>query len=240
MNKKNKTINDINTDYLCMGCGECMAICPTDAIQMQFKRGQYYPKIDKSKCVHCGKCIDVCPGISISIKTISDSLWPENKKKCELGRFRKTYIGYSNNCRMRFNSASGGIATALICGLLRNGIIDGAILTRMSDRNPLRAESFLARTEEEVISAQTSKYCSSCPVSIIKQLKGSTEVKKIAFVGLPCHIHGIRKLQDEYEWINKRVILTVGLFCSHGVIDSGTELVLDKFANGKRDIVHIY
>ncbi len=231
-----KTIKDLNKKYLCMGCGACASICPVNALKMKLKDGQFYPVMDKDKCIECGNCIDVCPGISVSLNKLAEKFWPGNKWNFELGRFRKTYIGYSNDFKIRFNSASGGVATALVCSLLRKRIIDGAIITKMNDRNPLRVESFIARTEEEIISAQSSKYCPTCPVSIIKQLKDTSKEEKFAFVGLPCHIHGVKKLQEKEEWIRKKIILTLGLFCSHGVTTLGTNLILDKFAKGIKNL----
>lgn len=231
-----QTIDDINKKYLCMGCGACASICPVNAIEMKLKDGQFYPVMDKDRCIECGKCIDVCPGISISLNKLAEKFWPDNKCNFELGRFRKTYIGYSNDSKIRFNSASGGIATVLICSLLKKGVIDGAIVTKMNSRNSLQVESFIARTEEEVISAQSSKYCPTCPLSIVKQLKNTGEKEKFAFVGLPCHIHGIRKLQEKEEWIKEKIILILGLFCSHGATTLGTNLILDKFAKGSENI----
>jgi len=228
-----KTIDEMNKKYLCMGCGTCVAICPTNAIRMNIE-DIYYPIVDKDKCTKCGKCVEVCPGISIFVKKMADEFWPNNKWHPKLGRFRATYIGYSNNPKIRFNSASGGIATSIICSLLKKGIIDGAILTKMSDSNPLQPESFIARTEEEVISAQTSKYCPTSPVAVIKELKHTKE--KFAFVGLPCQVHGVRKLQNQTEWVRKKIILTIGLFCSHGITFPGTCVLLNKFAKGIKNI----
>lgn len=42
----------------CIGFGDCVEVCPFDAISMG-KDG--LPKIDKTKCVGCGKCAKACP-----------------------------------------------------------------------------------------------------------------------------------------------------------------------------------
>ena len=43
----------------CNGCGRCVPICPTNAIQLNPDSGDKL-KIDRELCTDCGKCIDVC------------------------------------------------------------------------------------------------------------------------------------------------------------------------------------
>lgn len=224
-----KTIEEINQKYLCTGCGTCINVCSQSAIEMKLKKGQYFPEVDPEKCAKCGKCLDVCAGIEISINSIANKLWPTNKYKIELGKFIATYTGYSLDQKIRYEAASGGIVTSIVLYLLRNNIVNGAILTRMSENNPCEAESFIAYTEEEVMSAQSSKYCPTSPVKIIKNLKDKKQNEKFVFVGLPCHIHGVRKLQENEIWVQNKILLTIGIFCSHGVTLSGTEFLLDKY-----------
>lgn len=45
----------------CCGCSACYAICPIQAISMNYdEEGFLYPKIDEGKCVGCKKCLRVC------------------------------------------------------------------------------------------------------------------------------------------------------------------------------------
>ena len=47
----------INRD-LCTGCGECIAVCPTDALGWQEgKAALVHPQL----CTYCTACEDVCP-----------------------------------------------------------------------------------------------------------------------------------------------------------------------------------
>jgi ferredoxin len=41
----------------CMGCGDCMGVCNSDAIRLFSSKAV----IDPTKCVQCGKCTDICP-----------------------------------------------------------------------------------------------------------------------------------------------------------------------------------
>ncbi|MDR0569972.1 MAG: 4Fe-4S binding protein [Clostridiales Family XIII bacterium] len=40
----------------CIGCGACVAECPTEAIA----EGDIYV-ISADKCIDCGACADICP-----------------------------------------------------------------------------------------------------------------------------------------------------------------------------------
>jgi len=56
--------------YGCLGFGDCVDVCPFDAMIMG-ENG--IPRIDTGKCVACGKCVEECPRKIITI-------WPENRK----------------------------------------------------------------------------------------------------------------------------------------------------------------
>lgn len=47
----------------CTGCGQCVAICPVEAISLENKKA----KVDADTCVDCGQCVDECPTKAISI-----------------------------------------------------------------------------------------------------------------------------------------------------------------------------
>jgi coenzyme F420 hydrogenase subunit beta len=141
-----------------------------------------------------------------------------------IGNYDSCYIGHSSNEEIRHNSASGGLVTQLLVFALEKGIVDGVITTRMNAR----------RTREEIISASKSKYC---PVPVNAAIRDIPRQKgRFAVVGLPCHIQGIRKAEIVNAKLKERIILHMGLFCSHTVSFSGTEMLLEKLGIKKKDV----
>ncbi|MGC8721868.1 MAG: FAD-dependent oxidoreductase [Caldisericaceae bacterium] len=68
-------INDLDK---CIGCGNCMSICPCGAITMVDTKAFHLvaskegttdkrPQIDYGRCSYCGLCVDVCPTGSLKL-----------------------------------------------------------------------------------------------------------------------------------------------------------------------------
>lgn len=49
---------NLECEYGCLGYGDCVRVCPVNAIKMG-ENG--LPEIDEEKCVGCGKCAEICP-----------------------------------------------------------------------------------------------------------------------------------------------------------------------------------
>ena len=45
--------------YACLGLGDCVAVCPHDAINIDSEKG--IAVIDQEKCIGCGLCVGECP-----------------------------------------------------------------------------------------------------------------------------------------------------------------------------------
>lgn len=232
-----KTVQDLDLTYVCTGCGTCEVVCPANAIKIKTKEGQYFPEIDMGKCIHCSRCIHICPGREENNRTSLKTCFPNSIYDKSIGYYQATYIGYSIDKEIRFKAASGGITTTVLLYLLENQWIDGAIVTKQDPKNPLKNLSFVARTKEDILESVGSKYSPTHTVSAIKEIKDKPG--QYAFVGLPCQIRAIRKLQEKYSWVKEKIVLTIGLFCSRGVTYKGTEFVVDKFARGTRKIKSI-
>ena len=84
----------------CCGCNACGDICANDAITFKTDiEGFWYPEVDKGKCVDCGLCENICPILHKS--TVSRYIEP------------RVFAAYNKDERIRIDSTSGGIHSAL-------------------------------------------------------------------------------------------------------------------------------
>ena len=235
---ENKTIAQVVKDGLCTGCGTCIALCPEEAIKLTIdeKKGIYVPELNEEKCNNCGICYKVCPGHEVDFKQLNLEIFGKEPEDIIIGNYLNCYVGHSTDYEIRYNSASGGFITQLLIFALEEGIIDGALVTRMKKDKPLEPEPFIARTREEIIEASKSKYC-PVPANIaLKEILNSKEGEKFAVVGVPCHIQGIRKAEMVNKKLKQKIVLHLGLWCSTTCNFLGTEFVLKRLGVSKEEV----
>jgi coenzyme F420 hydrogenase subunit beta len=197
-------------------------------------RGCFVPQWHREDCRHCGLCCGVCPGHGVDFDGLSDKLLGDIPQDLALGRYLACYVGYAGNVQIRHNSASGGIVTALLITALEHHLIDGALVTRMRADNPLAPESFIARTKQEVLSAAGSKYCPVAAGTAVREIL-STE-GRYAVVGLPCHIQGIRKAEQEMPGLAQRIRYHISIACSFNYSFHGTRRFIESLGIPPEDV----
>lgn len=223
---------------LCLGCGTCVSMCPNSAIRLLIdkKKGIYLPKLDKDKCNNCGTCYNICPGHDVDFKTLNRDIFEKEPTNILVGNYINCYIGYAVDYNVRYNAASGGLITAILVFALEKGIINGVIVTKMNKERPLEPEPFIARTREEIIDSSKSKYCPVPANVILKDILKSKDGERFAVVGLPCHIHGLRKAERINKILREKIVLRIGIICNHAPNFLATEFLLKRLRIRNDDI----
>lgn len=228
MKDKPLTIASVVKHKLCTGCGVCMAVCPHDALDMTSdeSRGCFVPQMRDEDCRRCGLCHEVCPGHAVDFEGLSRTLFGDIPGDIALGRYLACYVGHASDGDIRYDSASGGLVSALLIFALEHQLIDGALVTRMRSDNPLMPEPFIARTRQEILSAAGSKYC---PVTVGAALREILSTKgRFAVVGLPCHIQGIRKAEQQIAELAGRIRYRISIACSFNYSFRGTRRFIES------------
>ena len=197
-----------------MQCGTCVAVCPTRAVALDWEVATgYRVTVDRERCSDCGICLEACPGPGVDFRP--DAWWRERNAGAAsrdfLGPWRRLWFGWAADPELRHLGASGGVATALLAGLLENGLADAVLAVGTSDENPLQAVGVVCRSPAEVAACRGSKY----NVVPVNTLLGTVlrEPGRYVLVGLPCHIQGLRLAQRRFRRLRERVVLTLGVFC---------------------------
>lgn len=65
--------------YACLGCGDCKAVCPENAISVTDRLAQ----VDPDRCISCGACIKACPKKIIDRIPASAPVYVACSSKCK-------------------------------------------------------------------------------------------------------------------------------------------------------------
>lgn len=65
--------------FACLGCGDCKAVCPENAIEVSGRLA----KVDPDRCVSCGACIKACPKGIIDRIPASAPVYVACSSKCK-------------------------------------------------------------------------------------------------------------------------------------------------------------
>ena len=236
MQEGDKTIEKVVKDELCTGCGTCAGICPFDAIGMTAdqRRGLYIPLIDQQACVGCGLCYDICPGHSMDFDGVCETIFGSVPTDARLGSYLACQMGHAVDENVRHNASSGGLVTSILTFAIEDGLIDGALVTRMNPARPLEAEPFIARTKDEIMSASKSKYCPAPANAVLNELRESSG--RYAVVGLPCHIQGIRKAESRDASLKGKIVARLGIACSLNWRFEAMDRLLKSLEIAKEDV----
>jgi coenzyme F420 hydrogenase subunit beta len=226
----------------CVRCGACIAACPTDSIGVN---EDDLPQLVKM-CTGCSLCWDFCPrgGLNYESTWLPTDGLPQvitgASGPTSLGAVR---AGYQARVKAdsKYRAATGqdgAVVSALLVAALEQGLIDGALVARVDPTTPWRAIPYFARSRYEILAAAGSFYNQTLALGALDfDRLGLGSDARVAVVGTPCEIQGIRALQrSSWEWGTSRpeaISLTIALLCTKSF--DYRRLMLDELVD-KREI----
>ena len=213
-----KLMKEIVNTGVCCHCASCAAACDVLEWDEVTKR----PKLI-GKCSGCGICYNQCPQTLTYIPDL-------------IGNYKAAYTG--RNLK-NIEGQDGGIVTALITYGLDEGLFDGAIVTKKSQAEPWKPVPSLVMNTEELKGSSGSVYVhSQTTIPLIKAIRNG--LGSIAFVGTPCNINAISKMQDSptglVHLFMRANIFRIGLFCMDSFSYDGLKAFLEKNGRSWNDI----
>lgn len=157
------------------------------------EEGFLYPQVDKAICIECGLCEKVCPVIN----------------QDEPQKPLKVYAAYHKDEKIRRESSSGGVFTAIAEQVIGEG---GVVFGARFDEN-WEVKHDYTETIEGLAAFRGSKYVQSRIEDNFQKAEVFLKAgRKVLFSGTPCQIAGLKRfLNKEYD-----NLLAVDFIC-HGV-----------------------
>lgn len=220
-----KNVTKITKAGLCTGCGMCQVVCPEQAIEINLlDRGWFQAQINEKLCSNCGLCLKICGRNHEDDNTKSQKYREQDEYTRFLGYYDHCYLGHSTDINIRWNAASGGVITSILAFCFKKHLIDCAIVASSNTENPLISQAIVATSIEEILQSCGSRYA---PIAINVAIKQALNLgKKIAVVGLPCHIRSLKKAGLLLPELKNKLVLSLGMFCSHNVSLKAVDFVL--------------
>ena len=125
-----------------------------------------------------------------------------------VGLYKQIYTGHVNNEELRYQSSSGGIATALLKYLFETNEIDKAFIAAPIKENPLKHRMQLIYKAEDAVRCNDTIYCQVDYSSVWDFIKNNDN-GRLAVIGLPCQLKAIDLLVSNK---NQLKIFKIGLF----------------------------
>ena len=181
----------------CIGCGNCISVCPVSAISFENRNGFQYPTVKQDVCMECMRCDKVCP---------------VNGEEIPLSSPNAFYAAYAKESAMHPESTSGGICTLATEYFIEDGgVVYSARFTDDWSVEYARLDN-LANMKRHIGSKYMQAYFNNVQKQIETDLRND---RKILLIGTPCFVAAIRK----YLYICKvesKNLITIDFLC-HGV-----------------------
>ena len=214
-------IQEVQKQGKCHHCGGCVTFCSAinyGALKTDEQGKPVYADIEK--CIECGICYMICPETGV----LDQEIKKQANWSAPAGRIIGTSVARARDLIIRESGTDGGVVTALLVHLFETGKINGAVVSRNMEtgRTP-----WLATSKEEILDAAGSHFNLSQGMekfgdaysTFSASIKALDEIRReglerIAFVGTPCQINTIRRMQALGVVPAESIVLCLGLLCS--------------------------
>jgi coenzyme F420 hydrogenase subunit beta len=195
----------------CTLCGACEAACPVHAIKVE--HGKPHRLHDCSEHLDsCPICYDICPHSDALLFETLKFVANAPHRRESLGYYRKILLAHATNPTVRDATKSGGVVNALLNFAINKKIIDSAIVSEAS-RVPIKVKPSISLVPDDMLSAVDTKVVPSAVAEAFGRAVFEHGKVRIAFVGIPCHILALRKLEAWQHKLMASLRITIGLFC---------------------------
>ncbi len=194
----------------CLGCGACVVACPFNCLEYKEEK----PVLVKP-CQICGICVRACPQYEWNEPEMQNFVFGKEKSPEEIfGVHYRLVVAQANDENILRVCQDGGVVTALLLTALDEGLIDCAVVAGLKHDHPFYPCPMLAVTPEDILKSAGTKYSYSPNILTLTEV-AKQKKNNVAFVGTPCQIRAIRKMQKAgLKKYTAPLKFLIGLMCS--------------------------
>jgi len=198
----------------CTLCGACEAACPVHAIELDAVPRQRY---DCSEHIDlCPICYDICPHSDPLFSEVFSFVQDAPSRNENLGYYRSILLARASEPKIRRASHGGGVISSLLGYLFDSGDLDAVAASEALPGTSLGHRPFIGLVPDDLTSALESKYFPSAVGEAFGRAVYEYGKRKVAFVGVPCNILALRKLEAWAHKIASNISILIGIFCLWG------------------------
>jgi len=236
-------MNEVVAYGSCCECGSCVLVCPHNVIEYVDGKPKQTAKASAahdfcgiSEGIGCDVCAQVCPRLGEREHHLAERVFgdPNDAYRGAFGVYRRVVAARCTDPEVLARCEDGGVVTGLLAWARRNDVIDGAVVSTIDPATPCAPVPRAVTSVEEIIASASSWY-TYCANNLALAEAEKLELTRVAFVGVPCQITPVRKMQTvDASYLNngrkkekhierqskflkgfgERVALNIGLLCS--------------------------
>jgi len=230
-------LGDMDDPRQCTGCGTCVGSCPHRTLGMEETLDGTLRPTAVGDCRSCGLCSKVCPALGMNLSEEETSFFSGAMSDPEAGVAPSAWIGHSKSPEIRRDASSGGAVSEIASALLEEGQIDAVLLTNRGKEGCLDCAGQWATTRAEVLQARGSRYLPAPLNTAFTSIPHGA--RRLAVVGLPCHLWGIQRLSQSGLLGDKTIDFRIGLFCGRTPTFHAVDALLEVFGIRRDELLRL-
>jgi coenzyme F420 hydrogenase subunit beta len=190
----------------------------------------------------CSLCTLACPRFREWEADIDQLLFGQTRTPEDvIGQYKEIVLARAADPEVLMHGQDGGVVSALLIWGLRNGEIDGALTSKLSDERAWDAEPTVVTDADGVLATAGSRYTYSAnPLALVKAAEMG--LSKLALVGMSCQasVTGSMTARRVNKWA-KKISWTLGLLCSKTFSYDGlmVEIAQNRLGLSLEDLVRV-
>ncbi len=236
-------MNEVVAYGSCCECGSCVLVCPHNVIEYVDGKPKQTAKASAphdycgiSEGIGCDVCAQVCPRLFPREFQLAQRVFRADPAPEQgiFGKYRRIVVARSTDPAVLERCQDGGVVTTMLAYGFESGLFDGAAVSVRDPEKPAHPVPRLVTSRDEILDSAGSWY-TYCPNDLALEQAEALGCTRVAFVGVPCQITPVRKMQEAdpailinerkkekhlerqtrfLKGFGERVVLTIGLLCS--------------------------